>query len=205
MSEERDIFEVMYTNRAVRQFTPEPVPDELIQRVLEAATRAPNGSNAQRWRFLVLRDPEVRARVGAYYNDAFYNAYRPSRISQIAEPNVARPANHLADHMGDEPPVLILVCMERSAGGDPPSRTSGSSIFPAVQNLMLAARALGLGTCLTTVHQHREAEIKEYLGIPDGVDTYALIPIGYPATKFGPLTRNPVSEVTHYDRWGESQ
>jgi nitroreductase len=81
---------------------------------------------------------------------------------------------------------------------------AGASVYPAVQNLMLAARAEGLGTCLTTIHQHNEKLIKDYLGIPENIDTYALIPLGYPATKFGPLTRKPASEVTYYDRWGQS-
>jgi nitroreductase len=110
-------------------------------------------------------------------------------------------ALYLAEHMGHEPPVLILACLERS-GGVVPDHLTGASIYPAVQNLMLAARALGLGSCLTTLHRRREAAIKALLGIPAEVDTYALIPLGWPARPFGRLGRRPVAEVTYYDHWG---
>ena len=105
--------------------------------------------------------------------------------------------------MGDAP-VLILACVK--SGGRGPSFTTGASIYPAVQNLMLAARALGLGTVITTIHRGREGEIKELLGIPDDVTTAALIPMGYPAegAGFGPVRRGPTSEVTYVDRWGNS-
>jgi nitroreductase len=93
--------------------------------------------------------------------------------------------------------------MENDPAGEPPNRTAGASIYPAVQNLMLAARAHGLGTVLTTIHRYREAEIKQILGIPDHVDTWALIPMGYPVKNFGPLTRKPPAEVSFRDRWGQ--
>ena len=103
--------------------------------------------------------------------------------------------------MGDEPPLLILACIDRGPAATGTRHSAGSSIFPAVQNLILAARALGLGACLTTLHVRREAQVKEVLGIPEHVDTYALIPLGYPATPHGPLRRRPAPEVTAYDRW----
>jgi nitroreductase len=200
-----DLFEAMYTNRAVRQFRPDPVPDELIERVLDAAIRAPSGSNRQTWRFLVLRDPAVRARVGALYREGYYE-YIPQRMRLLPGSEhspVFKSALYLADHMATEPPVLILACLETAPHEPPAGRASGASIYPAVQNLMLAARALGLGTCLTTLHLRREQEIKAFLGIPDHVDTYALIPLGYPAKPFGPLGRRPAAEVTYHDRWGQ--
>jgi nitroreductase len=203
VSEVADLFEVMYTTRSIRYFRPEPVPAALIERVLDAAIRAPSGSNRQHWRFLVLRDPAVRARVGALYGEGF-REYIPERTAADPETprsRVFQSALYLAEHMGHEPPVLILTCLENPGGGTA-GRGAGSSIYPAVQNLMLAARALGLGTCLTTLHLRREAEIKAVLGIPEGVDTYALIPLGYPARPFGPVTRRPVAEVTFYDHWG---
>lgn len=201
-----DLFDAMYTNRAIRRFRPDPVPDEVVERVLDAAIRAPSGSNSQKWRFLVLRDPAVRATVGRLYGEGF-GEYIPER--RAANPDtdtspVFRSALYLAEHMGDEPPVLIMACLERAPGSAPAERSTGSSIYPAVQNLMLAARALGLGTCLTTLHLRREREIKAVLGIPEHVDTYALIPLGYPATPFGSLGRRPVPEVTFLDRWGEA-
>jgi nitroreductase len=117
---------------------------------------------------------------------------------------VMRSADYLAEHMGQEPPVLVLACIERSPGATGATHTAGASIYPAVQNLLLAARALGLGACLTTLHLRREAQVKALLGIPEHVDTYALIPLGYPATRHGPLSRRPVAEITSYDRWGNA-
>ncbi len=207
MSSDISLMEALSTNRAIRRFRPEPVPDEAIERVLDAAIRAPTGGNRQNWRFLVLRDSAVRAQVGDLYRQSFHEVYTPERIRQANTAQTARvlrSAVYLADHMGHEPPVLILACLESTPGAPPANRTAGSSIYPAVQNLMLAARGLGLGTCLTTLHTRREAEIKALLGIPEHVDTYALIPLGYPATAFGPVTRQPVAAVTFHDRWGQA-
>jgi len=205
MSDAFNLFEAINTNRAIRRFRSDPVPDELLQRVLDAATRAPSGTNRQNWRFLVLRDPSVRAAIGALYGQGFREVYTPERIAQAPAGQQARvlgSAAYLAEHMGDEAPVLILACLENTPGSPPPSQSGGASIYPSVQNLMLAARALGLGTCLTTLHIRHEAEVKTLLGIPDHVDTYALIPLGWPAAPFGPLTRRPIEEVTFFDRWG---
>jgi nitroreductase len=198
MSETRDIFDVMYTNRSHREFTGDPVPDELIEKVLDAAVRAPSGSNSQKWRFVVITDPEVRAKIGNEYRESFYYRPLPGRPT-----GPSRGPSHLPDTMGTEPPVLILVCMENEPGSEPAKRTTGASIYPAVQNLMLAARSFGLGTVLTTIHQHRETQIKEILDIPENVDTYALIPMGYPVKNFGPLTRKAPAEVSFRDHWGK--
>ncbi|MFN0070209.1 MAG: nitroreductase family protein [Chloroflexota bacterium] len=199
MAELNDLFEVMYTNRAHREFKLDVVPDELIEKVLDAAVHAPSGSNSQKWRFVVITDPEMRAKIGAEYKESFYNRPIPGRPS-----GPSRGPSHLPDTIGTEPPVLILVCMENEPGAEPAKRTTGASIYPAVQNLMLAARAFGLGTVLTTIHQHRESQIKEILGIPAHVDTYALIPMGFPVKGFGPLTRKAPSEVSFRDRWGQA-
>ncbi len=199
-----DLFDAMHTQRAVRRFAPDPVPSEAVSRVLDAATRAPSGGNSQPWSFIVLRDAEVRRQVGALYRDA-WEAGGVDRFTSDPDPakaRVYRSAKYLAERMG-EAPVLILACIE--SGGRGPSFTTGASIYPAVQNLMLAARALGLGTVITTIHRGREGEIKELLSIPDDVTTAALIPMGYPAegAGFGPVRRRPVTEVTHLDRWGQ--
>jgi nitroreductase len=199
-----DLFEAMRTNRSIRHFRPDPVPADAIERVLDAAIRAPSGSNRQTWRFLVLRDPAVRQRVGELYREGFYE-YIPERMKALPGTEnspVFTSALYLADHMATEPPALILACLERGPNEAPAGRAAGSSIYPAVQNLMLAARALGLGACLTTLHLRREQEIKTFLGIPDHVDTYALIPLGYPAKPHGPVGRRPASDVTFHDRWG---
>ena len=198
-----DLFDAMATQRAVRRFKPDPVPPEAISRVLDAATRAPSGGNSQPWSFVVLLDPAVRRQVGALYKDA-WDAGGIDRFTSdpdTAKARVYRSAKYLAERMG-EAPVLILACIK--SGGRGPSFTTGASIYPAVQNLMLAARALGLGTVITTIHRGREEEIKELLGIPEDVTTAALIPMGYPAegAGFGPVRRKRTSEVTHLDRWG---
>jgi nitroreductase len=110
--------------------------------------------------------------------------------------------------MGDEAPVLVMVCAPReqtdSGAGPAATRTAGASIYPAVQNMLLAARAHGIAGCLTTIHLYREAKAKAVLGIPDDVDTYALVPLGYPAqpNAFGPVRRKPVGEVAFVDGWG---
>jgi nitroreductase len=200
-----NLFEAMHTARSIRRFRPEPVPDELIQRVLQAAIQAPSGTNAQSWRFVVVRDAHLRRQLGELYRQGFREVYPVDRVAAVTDPDrrrVMRSADYLAEHMSDEPPVLVLACIER-APTSTAARTAGASIYPAVQNLLLAARGLGLGACLTTLHLRREAQVKALLGIPEHVDTYALIPLGYPASRFGPLRRRPAAEVTHYDRWGD--
>jgi nitroreductase len=192
MTEVRDLFDVMYTNRAVRQYTDDPVPEELIGKILDAAVHAPSGSNSQRWRFIVITDPKLRATMGDEYAEA----------SAVRARTMGREPSTPPTWMG-QAPVLILCCLGNEPGAEPAKRTAGASIYPAVQNMMLAARSFGIGTCLTTIHQHREPEIKALLGIPENVDTYALIPMGYPATKFGPLSRKAPSEVSFRDRWGQ--
>ena len=201
------LFEAIHTQRAIRRFTGEPVSDEVIERILEAAVRAPSGRNTQPWRFVVIRDADTKRKIGEYYRLACEEA----GIGQEPIPGLSKKVNesvaHLANHMG-EAPVLILACYEYLTEDTvgPSTLLTGSSIYPAVQNLMLAARALGLGTALTTVHSIFESEIKALLGIPANVQTAALIPLGYPSAeeRFGGSRRRPVAEVTHFDRWSDA-
>ena len=204
---EISLFEAIHTQRAIRRFTDEPVSDEAIQRILGAAVRAPSGRNTQPWRFIVIRDPATKQKIGDYYRLACEEA----GIGQEPIPGLSKKVNdsvtHLAFHMG-EAPVLVLACYEylnEEAVGTSTILT-GSSMYPAVQNLLLAARALGLGTSLTTVHSLFEGEIKDLLGIPANVQTAALIPLGYPSPeeRFGGSRRRPVAEVTHFDRWSDA-
>lgn len=198
-----ELFEALHTQRAIRRFRPDPVPDELIHRVLDATIRAPSGGNRQPWAFMVLKDAAVRAKVAAFYKRAWDEGGGRSVASDPDRSlaRVYRRASYLADHMADVP-VLIIACVR--GGGSGASITSGSSIYPAVQNLMLAARGLGLGTVITTVHRRFEAEIKDLLEIPDDMQTAALVPMGYPAdgARFGPTSRKPVEEVAFLDHWG---
>lgn len=205
---EADFFSVVGTQRAMRRLKPDPVPEEHIKRIIWAATRAPSGGNRQPWRFLVVTDAAKRKALAAVYREG-WERYRASGYGgsagrelapEWAESNekVLRSSQYLADHM-EEVPVLIFPCI---FGGGPKDLTSGSSIYPAIQNLMLAARALGLGTALTTIHRWNEPRVREILGIPETVDTAALIPVGWPKGKFGAGLRQPVEAVTYWDSWG---
>ncbi len=197
--------EAIRTQRAIRRFTTDPVPDEAITTLLEAAIRAPSAGNRQTWYFLVIRDPETKRRLGEWYLDGWSAAYGNVQPGQGISSSVYRSADTLAHRMGDVP-VLIMACVDQGAAGVGPGPiTRGASIYPAVQNLLLTARALGLGTVLTTLHRRHEEEVKRLLGIPDSVETAALIPVGYPAEgeHFGGSRRKPVEELTFYDRWGQ--
>ncbi len=199
-----DVFEVINTTRAMRRLKPDPVPDELIWKVLEAAIRAPSGGNRQPWNFIVIRDPDKKKKVAAWYLEAWNATYGAAREAMAADPNAARmfaSADHLANHLA-EVPVLIIAAIR---GGDTGTSPAGSYVYPAVQNLMLAARALGLGTTLTTLHRAHEGDVKELLAIPDNVETMALIPLGWPKGKFGMGPRRPVEEVAYWDKWGETR
>jgi nitroreductase len=202
-----DLFEIIATTRSMRRLKPDPVPPELIRKILEAGTAAPSGGNMQRWRFLVVTDPNVKQAVGTYYISGpgtrlFYPRYSAGDPAPGTSPERFRrmldAAQYLADHIY-EAPVWILPCM----AGATPSRTAGSSIYPAVQNMLLAARALGLGATLTTLYLTFEKEVESALGLPADVHSYALLPIGYPIGRFGPVRRVPLAEVVYRDRWGQ--
>jgi nitroreductase len=205
---EGDVFEVIGTQRAMRRLKPDAVPEELIKKLIWAATRAPSGGNTQPWRFLVVTDTEKRKQIAELYLEG-WNRYvkagytdRAPAVSpeaQAAAERTLRSAQYLADHL-HEVPVHIIPCtwkLEVNTG-----IASGSSIYPAIQNLMLAARALGLGTALTTIHRWNEDKVKEVLGIPESAETAALIPVGWPKGKFGAGPRLPVEAVTYWDEWG---
>ena len=188
------LFDAIHTQRSVRHFSTKPVDEELVDAILEAAIRAPSAGNRQPWHFIVIRDREAKRRLGQWYLDSW--RHMVAAIGDAASESY-RSGGDLARQMKDIP-VLILACVNQGAS------TMGSSIYPAVQNLMLAARALGLGTVLTTNHMRFEQEVKAFLGIPEDVDTAALIPIGYPVegVRFGGSRRKPLTEVVFYDRWG---
>ena len=202
-----DFFEVVSTQRAIRRLKPDPIPDDVIRRLLETAICAPSGGNRQGWSFVVVKDAEQRARIGAVYRECFDEIlklpyYRDASAAppDSAAAKVVASSRHLAERIG-EAPVLIVACMD--VAGVSPGITTGASIYPAVQNILLAARALGIGSTLTTIHRFRDAELKALLGIPPAIETAALIPLGYPLGKFGHAPRKPVDTVTYYDRWGQ--
>lgn len=207
MPDEIGLFEAMYTQKALRRLKPDPVPDDLVRKLIDAAIRAPSGGNRQPWAFVVIRDAETKRKIGEWYRDAWDKTYGaiPKETRDQFEGSFARTyrsAEHLAFHLA-EAPVHILVCTHGVAvPGNAASASLYGSIFPAVQNLLLAARGLELGASLTTLHKLHEAEVKSLLGIPDDVETVALIPVGYPRGKYGPAQRRPVEEVMYHERWG---
>ncbi len=210
MAGENDLFEIMRTTRAMRRLKPDPVPDELIRKILEAGNCAPNGGNTQRWRFLVVKDPAIKAAIQPYYRRAFDEVRNPDHLASVADEAGEAAARkqrqhaaveYLTDHF-HEAPVWIVACLEDS-GGAPVERARGASIYPAVMNMLLAARALGLGATLTTRHLFYEKEAEEILGLPANVHSYAILPIGYPMGRFGPVGRGPLAEVVYQDRWGQ--
>ncbi len=200
-----ELHEAMYSLRAMRRLKTDAVPEELIWKVLDAAIRAPSGGNRQPWNFIVVTDAEKKRKIGEWYLDGWSKMYGAAQGAMEAEGDQARTlrsADHLANHLA-EAPVFIIPTVR--ASGVAAVSGMGSSIFPAVQNLMLAARAEGLGTTLTTLHKAHEAEVKELLGVPEGVETMCLIPMGWPKGKFGQGVRLPVEKVTYWDGWGETK
>ena len=208
MTEGTDLFEIMRTTRAMRRLRPDPVPDALIRKILEAGVCAANGGNTQRWRFLVVKDPKIKQAVQVYYKRAFDEVIGPRYLASAPPPGVTperyrrqhAAVEYLTDHF-HEAPVWIVACLDE--GEAAPTRWSGASIYPAVQNMLLAARALGLGATLTTRHLFHEKESEAALGLPPGVHSYAILPIGYPMGRFGPVGRGPLDAVVYFDRWGE--
>ncbi len=201
--EQMGLFEAMFSQRQITRFKPDPVPREAIEKIIEAAIKAPSGGNTQPWHFVAITDPGLISRIGEIYKELWLGA-RGSQ-AEPGETTAYRAARYLANHM-PEVPAMILICADHSANytpGQPIERgRHASSIWLAVQNLFLAARALGLGTRLTTTHIRREQEIKDMLVIPDYVETVALTPLGYPRGRFGPTDRKPAAEVSSYNRWG---
>lgn len=196
--------EAIFTTRAMRRLSSDPVSEEDLRYVVEAATMAPNGENQQRWSFLIVTEPSLRSRLGeivaAIGRQVIDSRLDSGELDPEAE-RVYRHASALAENFA-RVPALILVCVEAPAPEHPvAAATYWGSIFPAVQNLLLAARSRGLGTTLTTLHKIRDAEVKKLLGVPDEVETIALIPIGRPLGRWGRPKRRPAGEVTRWDRW----
>ena len=191
-----DLYTAMRTQRAIRQFKPDPVPPELVYQVLQSAVRAPNGGNRQPWAFMVVTDPELRRQISDLYREG------ANERRSITHPEAPPPAPGSGG--APDAPVYILPCVDTA--DTPEGFTRGAHIYPAVQNLMLAARGLSLGTVITTLHKRREEQVKALLGIPDNFETACLIPLGYPHQEvhFGGGRRKPVEEVTHLNRWGAS-
>ena len=197
---EKTFFEAARSQRGIRRYAPDPISDRDMERIIEAATWAPRGSNRQPWHFIVIRDPEIKRKLGDLYRAGMVVAGggKEPKPAPPAEPGVP-PV--FSDDLSSVP-VVVVACLDRwNMRGREDLR--GSHIFPAVQNIMLAAAALGIGSRLTTIWQHKDPEVRELLGIPETADAMAMIPLGYPGggEHLGGSKRRPAGEVTHSDRW----
>lgn len=231
----------MYQCRAMRRLRPDPVPEELLVRLVDAALHGPSGSNAQNWAFVIVRDPDQKQRVARAYQRAwgFYRATvaaAPLRAHEDADgrERMERAGDHLAEHLAEAPAIVFVAVLadkvfERAllsprglrqlvsrtglrsslrflTGGQRGSAlAAGSTAYPAVQNLLLAARALGLGAVMTTQHFFVPGEFEDIVGLPKGAVLAAVVPVGYPVGRFGPVTRPDPRTTISWDRWARHQ
>lgn len=219
-SDRSDLYEMMSTLRAVRRLRPDPIPPDVLHRVLQAACWAPTGGNMQPWRVVVVTDPELKQGVADIYRPEWERyvdfARRRSAAAGLddaalaAQERTIGAGDHLAAHMGEAPALLLFVADPSrmaitDAELDRISMVGGASVYTAVQNALLACRAEGLGCTLTTLHCYREGEIKTLLDIPEAWATVALVPIGYPKGRgHGPITRRGPDAMAYADRFGRT-
>jgi len=214
---ELGLYDAMSSCRAVRRLRPDSVPDDVIERVLQAAAWAPTGGNQQPWRIVAVRDAGIKRALGDLYQPVWADYAAASRrgiakLDEARRDGVERTlaaGDYLADHFGETPVVAVFCFSPRNmaitdAGLDRPSVVGGGSVYPAVQNLLLACRAEGLGCVLTTLLCIKEVEVKQLLEIPDDWFTCAAVPIGYPLLRgHGPLSRRPIEKLVYSDRWNQ--
>ena len=212
--EDLSFFDLVGTVRAMRRLKPDPVPMELIWKVLNAGVQAPSGQNTQPWKFVLISEPEKKKWFAERYTAAIESRFGRAASRKDIPPDKIHPQLkalfYQMDHM-HEFPYLLLVCGERDwpfkvpqedrVGLAPPNF---GAVYPCVQNILLACRAVGLGAALTTMHQVFEDELHEYFEIPDTFGVVVTMPIGWPMGKFGSVTRIPAEEKTFLNKWGES-
>jgi nitroreductase len=203
--------DLIATTRAIRRTTAEPIPDDSLARMLFAATRAPSGSNRQPFRFLVLRNGPRAVAAKALLGATFRAGWAAKRTADgydrgsgdepgSPKARMAATMQHYVDHI-EQVPVVVLACLVRYRA---PSPAEGASIYPACQNLLLAARALGYGGVMTMWHAGCEEQLRKLLGIPDEVAISATITLGKPAGRHGPVRRRPLGELVFDDGWGDA-
>lgn len=202
-----DLWEVMRTSSAVRRYRDDPVSDEAIETCLHAATWAPSGGNQQPWKFVVLRSSTVRDVITAAAHqtwDVMADFYKFSMPDDTADDPKSRVLRAMAEHMrvGGAAPVLVLFCVQPQRGTT--ELQQGGSIFPAVQNFLLAARAQGLGAAITLWHGSCEDELRSMVGIPDDWKIATLLTVGWPKGGHHPVRRKPLDEVAATDHWDQS-
>jgi nitroreductase len=193
------IGEAMFTQRAMRRLKSDPIGDRPLKILMDAASKAPNGGNLQPGRFLVIRERRRIRAFGELYHEAWWakrkDEGRPwTRREDIPEDSVFRMAALLADEIRGAPVIVLAFGLYRGMG---------SSVLPAMQNLMLAARALGIGSTLTTLHPQVMDRVYDMFGVPEDVEFHGCIPLGYPRGRFGPTPRLPTSSTTYFDEWSQ--
>ena len=209
-----DLYALMSTTRSIRRISDAPIPDDVLQRVLQAAIWAPSGGNRQPWRIIAVRDRDTKQKLSDIYVEewAKYVDFNMKKVegasSEIVEAlrKGLAVGTRLAETLADVPVVAMFVhdpsalyVTDEGLGRSPV--VGGASLYPAVQNRLLAARADGLGGVLTTLISSREPDVRQVLGFPDTWGVYAMVPLGYPRGQHGPLTRAPFSEMIKFDRW----
>ena len=210
---EMGLFEAIFSTRSMRRLKPDPIPAEVLRAIITAGIHAPSGSNFQNWGFVLVDGVDDKRFIRDHYLENYRRLEREGTIPAMASIPLERrrmfdSAIHLAEHM-DEAPVILLACTGTDFPtyaqlGNPRSITATlhASIYPAVQNILLACRAHGIGATLTTLHYFFEDALKARLGIPPDKEVAGLIPLGYPLGRFGPTSRGAVDEVIHWGRWG---
>jgi nitroreductase len=197
--------EVLFTTRAMRRLRPDPVPEAELRYLIEAATQAASAHNSQTWGFVVVTERAQRQRIADAYRVLAERAVKPGADGSMGLPEEERRIWANAYEFGKrfhEVPALIVCCMRATRPDTPVGGSSFyGSIYPAIQNLMLAARYRGLGTVLTTLHLSDEPAFKKILELPDDVCTVAIIPVGYPTGEWKRPVRKPAEGVTHWNRW----
>jgi nitroreductase len=185
--------EAIFTQRSIRRFTPDPIPLADVHLIVEAAVRAPNGGNRQIARFLVVNDRDTIREFGELYHEAWWAKRHDEGFERSDDlPRRFHAAAGLADAMADVPCVVFALALDNGPA---------DSVIPAVQNLMLAARAIGIGSVPTTLHPSVMDRFHAMFGIPDDVGFHFCVPLGYPRGSFGPNVRRPTSETTYLNRW----
>ncbi len=204
MHHDPGLFATIYSARALRRFKPDPVPDDVLFQLMDAAIRAPSGQNAQDWRFVLVRDQDHKRKMQewaeipwrryqarfAEHADGMDSLPRSQRLS-------LKSVEHLVHHLAETPVIIVVLGLKGRHS------TPGGSTFPAVQNLLLGARGLGLSGSIFNFPLSREDALREMLGIPDNNEIYCVLPIGYPTDRHGPLGRKPVRAIVYDGRFGE--
>jgi nitroreductase len=196
------VLEGISSLRSVRKFKPDPIPDDKLRIILESASKAASGSNTQPWEFVVVRDAKMKARLKEPMLRTWLERLAGGSGMSQRMRDVYDEATQMLRNT-EKVPVIIYCCLDLDRVGKS-EEVRYASIYPAVQNLMLAAHALGLATCLTahgSTPARGEKEVKKILGVPDQVKIACLVYLGYPAVRFGPPKRRPLEKFTHYDHW----